>query len=185
MAAKDGVAGADRGRDRRPRGSTALVMLAHYGLRPEDVIAELERREGLSGLDRKGPAQESGLIRWTDRPMHRTRGLSLLPDRPRRDPLQEGVRRRRDHRLPRHQSGGAGALPDRAQDAPGEPLRRRPRARRRCSARCSEWRVAWPVSRAADDGFRAVVNNGRVGRQEVYHLHIHVMGGPEPLRSGR
>jgi histidine triad (HIT) family protein len=35
------------------------------------------------------------------------------------------------------------------------------------------------------DGFRAVVNNGRVGRQEVYHLHIHIMGGPEPLRSGR
>lgn len=34
------------------------------------------------------------------------------------------------------------------------------------------------------DGFRIVVNNGRVGRQEVYHLHIHVMGGPEPLRSG-
>ncbi len=36
-----------------------------------------------------------------------------------------------------------------------------------------------------NDGFRVVVNNGRVGRQEVYHLHIHVMGGPEPLRSGR
>lgn len=34
------------------------------------------------------------------------------------------------------------------------------------------------------DGFRIVVNNGRVGRQEVYHLHIHVLGGPEPLRSG-
>ncbi|MCO5122038.1 MAG: histidine triad nucleotide-binding protein [Burkholderiaceae bacterium] len=33
------------------------------------------------------------------------------------------------------------------------------------------------------DGFRIVVNNGRVGRQEVYHLHIHVLGGPEPLRS--
>ena len=30
-----------------------LVMLAHYGLRPEVVIAELERREGLSGLDEK------------------------------------------------------------------------------------------------------------------------------------
>ena len=30
-----------------------LVMLAHYGLRPEDVIEELERREGLSGLDEK------------------------------------------------------------------------------------------------------------------------------------
>ena len=35
-----------------------------------------------------------------------------------------------------------------------------------------------------DDGFRVVINNGRVGRQEVYHLHIHVLGGPEPLGSG-
>ena len=34
------------------------------------------------------------------------------------------------------------------------------------------------------DGFRVVINNGRVGRQEVYHLHIHVMGGSEPLGSG-
>ena len=34
------------------------------------------------------------------------------------------------------------------------------------------------------DGFRVVINNGRVGRQEVYHLHIHVMGGDEPLGSG-
>jgi len=36
----------------------------------------------------------------------------------------------------------------------------------------------------AADGFRVVINNGRVGRQEVYHLHIHVLGGPEPLGSG-
>jgi histidine triad (HIT) family protein len=34
------------------------------------------------------------------------------------------------------------------------------------------------------DGFRTIINNGRVGRQEVYHLHIHVLGGPDPLRSG-
>jgi histidine triad (HIT) family protein len=33
------------------------------------------------------------------------------------------------------------------------------------------------------DGFRVVINTGRVGRQEVYHLHIHIMGGPEPLGS--
>lgn len=39
-------------------------------------------------------------------------------------------------------------------------------------------------SQGCDDGFRVVINNGRVGRQEVYHLHMHVMGGPEPLRSG-
>jgi histidine triad (HIT) family protein len=31
------------------------------------------------------------------------------------------------------------------------------------------------------DGFRTIINTGRVGRQEVYHLHIHVIGGPEPL----
>jgi len=36
----------------------------------------------------------------------------------------------------------------------------------------------------AVDGFRVVVNNGRVGRQEVYHLHVHVLGGPDPLGSG-
>ena len=33
------------------------------------------------------------------------------------------------------------------------------------------------------DGFRLVVNNGRVGRQEVYHLHLHLLGGTEPLGS--
>jgi len=30
-----------------------LIALAHYGLRPADVLAELSRREGLSGLDEK------------------------------------------------------------------------------------------------------------------------------------
>ena len=34
-----------------------------------------------------------------------------------------------------------------------------------------------------DEGFRTIVNTGRVGRQEVYHLHVHVVGGPEPLGS--
>jgi histidine triad (HIT) family protein len=33
----------------------------------------------------------------------------------------------------------------------------------------------------AADGFRTIVNTGRVGRQDVYHLHIHIIGGPEPL----
>ena len=34
----------------------------------------------------------------------------------------------------------------------------------------------------AADGFRTIVNTGRVGRQDVYHLHIHMIGGPDPLR---
>ena len=33
----------------------------------------------------------------------------------------------------------------------------------------------------AGDGFRTIINTGRVGRQEVQHVHIHVVGGPEPL----
>lgn len=31
----------------------SLVALAHYGLRPADVLAELQRREGLGGLEEK------------------------------------------------------------------------------------------------------------------------------------
>jgi len=31
------------------------------------------------------------------------------------------------------------------------------------------------------DGFRTVVNTGRIGRQDVMHLHVHVIGGPKPL----
>lgn len=31
------------------------------------------------------------------------------------------------------------------------------------------------------DGFRTIVNTGRIGRQDVQHVHIHVIGGPEPL----
>ncbi len=56
MAAKD----ADHGGD--PRRLVAeiadlwfhtLVALAHYGFKPADVIAELERREGTSGIEEK------------------------------------------------------------------------------------------------------------------------------------
>ena len=28
-----------------------------------------------------------------------------------------------------------------------------------------------------DHGFRTVINTGRGGGQEVFHLHIHVIGG--------
>ena len=33
----------------------------------------------------------------------------------------------------------------------------------------------------AGDGFRTIVNTGRVGRQEVQHVHVHVIGGPDTL----
>ncbi len=34
------------------------------------------------------------------------------------------------------------------------------------------------------DGFRTIVNTGPNGGQEVYHLHMHVMGGPRPWKRG-
>lgn len=33
----------------------------------------------------------------------------------------------------------------------------------------------------ATDGFRTIVNTGRVGRQEVMHLHMHVIGAKDIL----
>ena len=52
MAAKDG----DRARivaETADLWFHTMVMLAHYDLAPADVLAELARREGLSGLDEK------------------------------------------------------------------------------------------------------------------------------------
>ena len=34
------------------------------------------------------------------------------------------------------------------------------------------------------NGFRTLINTGRDGMQEVYHLHMHVMGGPRPWLRG-
>lgn len=31
------------------------------------------------------------------------------------------------------------------------------------------------------DGYRTIVNTGRIGRQDVMHLHVHVIGGPDVL----
>lgn len=34
------------------------------------------------------------------------------------------------------------------------------------------------------NGFRHLINTGADGRQEVMHLHLHVMGGPRPWAKG-
>jgi histidine triad (HIT) family protein len=34
------------------------------------------------------------------------------------------------------------------------------------------------------NGFRTVINTGSDGGQEVYHLHMHVFGGPRPWAKG-
>jgi phosphoribosyl-ATP pyrophosphohydrolase len=56
MAAKDIDHGGDRA---KLVGEVAdlwfhcMIALAHYGLKPADVVAELQRREGLGGLEEK------------------------------------------------------------------------------------------------------------------------------------
>jgi histidine triad (HIT) family protein len=34
------------------------------------------------------------------------------------------------------------------------------------------------------NGFRTIINTGQDGGQEVYHLHMHVIGGPRPWLKG-
>ncbi|MCU6435109.1 histidine triad nucleotide-binding protein [Undibacterium sp. Jales W-56] len=34
-------------------------------------------------------------------------------------------------------------------------------------------------------GYKTLINTGPDGGQEVYHLHIHVIGGPQPWRGQR
>lgn len=59
LAAKDCDHGSDPDLRRKLVGEVAdlwfhsMIALAHYGLAPADVVAELARREGLSGLDEK------------------------------------------------------------------------------------------------------------------------------------
>lgn len=56
MAAKDLDYGADKAKlvyEVADLWFHSMIALAHYGLAPADVIAELERREGISGIEEK------------------------------------------------------------------------------------------------------------------------------------
>ena len=37
------------------------------------------------------------------------------------------------------------------------------------------------TAQGSPDGFRVIINTGRVGQQEVPHLHAHIVGGPDPV----
>ncbi len=67
MAAKDADHGGERSKiiyEVADLWFHSMIALAHYGLTPADVIAELERREGTSGIEekalRKALAREGG-----------------------------------------------------------------------------------------------------------------------------
>jgi len=61
MAAKDADHGGDKGKivcEVADLWFHSMIALAHYGLSPADVIAELQRREGTSGLEEKALRQD-------------------------------------------------------------------------------------------------------------------------------
>lgn len=69
MAAKDADHGGDRSKivyEVADLWFHTMIALAHYELSPLDVIAELERREGISGIEekalRKVQSRESGQV---------------------------------------------------------------------------------------------------------------------------
>lgn len=69
MAAKDADHGGDAAKivyEMADLWFHCMIALAHYGLHPSDVIAELERREGTSGIEEK--ALRKVLAREADAP---------------------------------------------------------------------------------------------------------------------
>ena len=51
-----------------------LIMLAHYGLRPEAVLDELARREGISGLDVQAARKEAERAHGNQDPGNQAQG---------------------------------------------------------------------------------------------------------------
>jgi phosphoribosyl-ATP pyrophosphohydrolase len=63
MACKDADHGGDKAKIVNETADLwfhCMVALAHYGLGPQDVIAELDRRVGTSGLDEKAARKAQG-----------------------------------------------------------------------------------------------------------------------------
>jgi histidine triad (HIT) family protein len=45
--------------------------------------------------------------------------------------------------------------------------------------------VTYDADGTPDGGFKTMINSGPDGGQEVYHLHLHLYGGPRPWRGQR
>jgi histidine triad (HIT) family protein len=45
--------------------------------------------------------------------------------------------------------------------------------------------VAYDTDGQPGGGYKTLINSGPDGGQEVYHLHMHLIGGPKPWRAQR
>lgn len=37
------------------------------------------------------------------------------------------------------------------------------------------------LEQGSPNGFRVIINTGEIGQQEVQHVHMHIVGGPDPV----
>ncbi|WP_338846168.1 histidine triad nucleotide-binding protein [Massilia sp. W12] len=44
--------------------------------------------------------------------------------------------------------------------------------------------VTFDANGQPQGGYKTLINSGPDGGQEVYHLHMHIIGGPHPWRRG-
>lgn len=45
--------------------------------------------------------------------------------------------------------------------------------------------VVGSTPQTSSGGYRVIINAGPDARQEVYHLHIHMLGGPRPWKDNK
>ena len=84
-------------------------------------------------------------------------------------------------RFPRHAAAGAGAPAGDPEARTCRRCTRRPPGHEKALGQMLALAGELARKEGAADGFRIIINTGRVGHQEVYHVHMHVLGGPEPL----
>ena len=194
MASKDGVPDARRRRDGRPvvpLPRAARAPRARARGRPRRARAARgplgARREGVAALTRgSGRAARPG--RPTDGDTMAPASLHACTTRTASSARSSPARSRaaRRTRTARCWRSGTSVRRRRCTCC----WSRRSTSRRCTTARRADEKVLGrmlalaPViakAQGAGDGFRTIINTGRVGRQDVMHIHIHVIGGPEPL----
>jgi phosphoribosyl-ATP pyrophosphohydrolase len=149
-----------------------LIALSQFGLRPEDVIAELGHRLGTSGIEEKAARKAAnclfckisqGLI--PSQKVYEDEEIYAFKDINPAAPIHFLMIPKKH--IPMLESAEV-------IDAPllGRMMELAPHLAKQQGCRPGK-----------DGGFRLVVNNGADGGQEVYHLHLHVMGGPRPWKK--
>jgi phosphoribosyl-ATP pyrophosphohydrolase len=147
-----------------------MVLLAFYGLSIDDVLQEMRRREGISGIDEK-KARTAEVMEDCLFCKHRA---GEIPSRK----VYEDDEILAFHDIKPGASGAHPGDPEAHIDLAGKHVSRS----RYAGARQDAGGRQPPGDRAGQPGrLPHHHQHGRIGHQEVPHLHIHIVGGPEPV----